>query len=763
MSSRAAIDGPAASQWQTKTFAKLATKLSAVLGDKTAKQFAKLKIETVADLMQHVPRRYMSGTEMNDLSNLHPGEEIAVLAEVAGTRAHNLDGGRRGAKPRLEAWITDGSGYLELAFFGQSKLIRYWQSQLGQGERGIFAGKVSQFRGELQLAHPAFVMLDEYGKYAGGAKRDEVLAGVSQTSLIGLYPSSAQLRTWKIAECAGLALDYLDDFADPLPGDVRDRAEVTDLPTALTAIHRPDSRELAQRGIERLRFDEAFGIGLLMAHRRAETVQQGAVPRPPRSAGMLESFDNDLPFTLTDGQTQVADDIFADLSQPHPMHRLLQGEVGSGKTVVALRAMLAVIDAGGQAAFLAPTEVLASQHFHTITELLGQLGEGGTLGAPPEATRVELITGSMPAARRREALLAIASGEAGIVVGTHALLNETVRFAELGLVVVDEQHRFGVEQRAVLAQRSSSAQPPHLLVMTATPIPRTVALTVFGDLETSRLTQLPAGRPAVSTTVVDVRRQAAWVDRAWQRVVEEVAAGRQAYIVCARISESDGSDNPAAESAAWQPTLTESGPTRPPVTVAELYDQLADGPLANLRVQTLHGQLNSEEKEQRMRRFAAGEIDVLIATTVVEVGVDVPNATMMVICDADRFGMSQLHQLRGRIGRGRHPGVCLLLRSSAPDSAAADRLRAVAASQDGFELAETDLTQRREGDVLGAVQAGRRSSLRLLQVLHDAELITAARRIADDCVADDRQRTDPGLADTLTSAEQLAGDWLERA
>lgn len=760
----ATLDGPVVSRWQTETAAKLHTKLSTVLGDKTAKQFQKLRIETVGDLMQHVPRRYMSGTELSDLSALQVGEEIAVLAEVAGTRPHHVDGGHRGGKPRLEAWITDGHGYLTLAFFGQPKLIKYWDNQLSMGERGIFAGKVSEFRGQLQLAHPAFVMLDEYGKYAGGARRDEVLADVTQTGLIGLYPSSAQLRTWKIAECAGLALDYLDDFADPLPGHVRERAQVLDLPTAFSAVHRPQTRELAEQGVHRLRFDEAFGIGLLMAHRRAETVRRGAVPRPPRSGGLLEAFDERLPFTLTAGQSDVSHQIFTDISHPHPMQRLLQGEVGSGKTVVALRAMLSVIDAGGQAVFLAPTEVLAGQHFHTITQLMGELGEGGTLGAPETATRVELVTGSMSAPRRRQALLDVASGAAGIVVGTHALLNESVQFAELGLVVVDEQHRFGVEQRAALAEKTTAVegQQPHLLVMTATPIPRTVALTLFGDLETSQLTEMPAGRPAVSTTVVDVRRQPTWVERAWQRVVEEVAAGRQAYIVCARISETESSDNPAAETVESAPT-GDAGPSQPAATVVDLYEELSTGPLTGLQVQTLHGKLDADEKEQRMRRFAAGEIDVLIATTVVEVGVDVPNATMMVICDADRFGISQLHQLRGRIGRGTHPGVCLLLRSSPPGSTAAERLDAVAGTQDGFALAETDLNQRREGDVLGAVQAGRQSSLRLLQVLHDAELITDARRIADDCVAADSQRTDPGLADVLAGMEEQAGDWLERA
>lgn len=763
MSGRMATTDRPVSRWRTDAYAKWHTKLSGVLGDKTAKQFQRIKIETVGDLMQHVPRRYMSGTELSDLSALQVGEEIAVLAEVAGTQAHQLDAGRRGAKPRLEAWITDGQGYLTLAFFGQPKLIKYWQQQLDKGQRGIFAGKVGEFRGQLQLAHPAFVMLDEYGKYAGGAKHDEVLVDVTRTGLIGLYPSSAQLRTWKIAECAGLVLDFLDDVADPLPEEVRERGEVVGLQNALTAIHRPRDRASAEQGLQRLRFGEAFGIGLLMGHRRAQAREQGATPRTRRDGGILDAFDQRLEFWLTDGQQQISEQIFSDLARPHPMQRLLQGEVGSGKTVVAIRAMLDVIDSGGQAAFLAPTEVLASQHFHTIAGMLGELGEAGTLTAGENATRIELITGSMPAARRREALLSVASGDAGIVIGTHALLNENVQFGDLGLVVVDEQHRFGVEQRAALAQKSATAASgqPHVLVMTATPIPRTVAMTVFGDLEVSQLAELPAGRPSVSTTVVDTKHQPSWVERAWQRVVEEVAAGRQAYIVCPRISESDNVELSDSAPVGLQ-TAADEAPVQPSATVTDLYDQLSSGPLANLALETLHGQLTSEEKQSRMRRFATGEVDVLIATTVIEVGVDVPNATMMVICDADHFGISQLHQLRGRIGRGQHPGVCLLLSTSQPDSPAMARLHAVADSQDGFELAEADLSQRREGDVLGAMQAGRQSSLRLLQVLRDQELITAARDIADDCVAAGQQRSDPGLIDILTSVEDVAGDWLER-
>lgn len=634
------------SRWRTEAYARLNAKVAAAVGEKTAKALGKLGIVTVGDLLQHVPRRYMAGTELSDLAGLREGEEVAVLAEVARTQIH----AGRGGRGRLEAWITNGHGRLTLTFFGQPKLLEYWQAQLNKGARGIFAGKVGSFHDQLQLSHPDFVMLDEYGRIAGGSKANEAMAEVTRTDLIGIYPATAKLRTWNIAESAALALDYLGEIEDPLPAAVRERAGLPSLTEAYRAVHQPTSKPEAARGLHRLKFDEAFAIGLAMARRKALARSHGAVPRPRRAGGLLDAFDARLPFDLTAGQQAVSEQIFDDLAQPHPMQRLLQGEVGSGKTVVSVRAMLAVIDAGGQAAFLAPTEVLATQHYQTITRMLGELATAGTLDAPEHATQVVLITGSMPAARKREALLAAASGEAGIVIGTHALLSDQVQFAELGLVVVDEQHRFGVEQRAALSAKADNA--PHLLVMTATPIPRTVAMTSFGDLETSVLREIPAGRSEVSTVVVDTVATPAWVDRAWQRIVEEVAQGRQAYIVCTRITISDVLGYDGLEVV---PDDLEQAPQTPAIAVEELYGDLTEGPLKGLRVEMLHGRLPTETKDDVMRRYAAGEIDVLISTTVIEVGVDVPNASMMVICDADRFGISQLHQLRGRIGRGAHP------------------------------------------------------------------------------------------------------------
>jgi ATP-dependent DNA helicase RecG len=750
--------GLVGSPWRTDTFRRLTTRLEKIVGTKTAKLFEPLKVHTVGDLMRLVPRRYFSGAELSDLSLLREGEEVAVMAEVVDARTFGLEDRpnyRYRSKPRLEAGITDHRGSVTCTFFGQPRLIHYWQDQLQRGARGIFAGKVTRFKGKLQLAHPDFVMVDEHGSVVGGAKRNAALASAANAPLVGLYPLTAKLRTWTIADCAALALDSLAGIEDPLPGWIRQAVGVVDLETAFRSVHQPTDKWMIDKGRQRLRFDEAFGLQLTMAYRRADAASHRAVPRKRRSGGLLDAFDKRLPFMLTAGQIAVSEEIMSELARDRPMQRLLQGEVGSGKTLVALRAMLAVVDAGGQAALLAPTEVLAAQHYQTITRMLGELASGGTLEAPDQATGVVVITGSSSAAHRREATLQTASGAAGIVIGTHALLSADVRFADLGLVVVDEQHRFGVEQRAALSAKAETR--PHVLVMTATPIPRSVAMTVFGDLETSTLRELPAGRADVSTVVVDTIRHPSWVERVWQRVVEEVGRGRQAYVVCARISS-------AGRTGATAENLDDDSDAAPAVAVEDLFAELSRGPLAGLRVEMVHGQLPSELKDDVMTRFATGGIDVLVSTTVIEVGVDVPNASVMVIHDADRFGISQLHQLRGRIGRGAYPGVCLLLTTAAEDSTARQRLDAVAATRDGFALAEVDLDQRREGDVLGASQSGSRSSLKLLRVLRDADLIAEARTIAEQCIARDPElERNPGLADIVLDMEMdAAGEWLER-
>ena len=512
------------------------------------------------------------------------------------------------------------------------------------------------------------------------------------------------------------------------------------------------------------RFEEALVTQLVLARRRRAVRALGAVAREGGDGALLTAFDERLPFELTRGQRTVGEEIAVDLAQPHPMNRLLQGEVGSGKTLVALRAVLRVIDSGGQAALLAPTEVLAQQHHRSITAMLGELASGGMLGGPDVATRVELLTGSMTKSQRTEPLSRIASGESGLLIGTHALLEDAVMFADLGLVVVDEQHRFGVEQRAALTDKAGS--PPHVLVMTATPIPRTVAMTVFGDLEISTLDELPAGRAPIQTNVVSLVDHPGWMPRVWERVREEVGRGHQVYVVCPRISgdvhEQGEIDYRDVEDETGKPAALASDRL---AAVDHVLAELTEGPLAGLRVAGLHGRMPPDEKDATMRALAAGEIDVLVSTTVIEVGVDVPNATGMVILDADRFGVSQLHQLRGRVGRGGHPGLCLLVSWAEVGSPARDRLDAVARTSDGFELSRVDLEQRREGDVLGASQSGWRSTLATLRVLRDEKTIVAARESAERLLDDDPELAGaPDLAAAVTALESTAeADFLERS
>ncbi|MET9517092.1 helicase-related protein [Streptomyces sp. NPDC002994] len=1031
--------------------------LKKTLGGTTAKVMAEhLDLHTVGDLLHHYPRRYAERGELTQLADLPLDEHATVVAQVADARVLRFANGKG---QRLEVTLTDGSGRLQLVFFGKS--IYHHQKELLPGRRGMFSGKVGMFRNIRQLSHPAYEML---GKDTGA---DAVEAWANQ--LIPLYPACAQMESWKIAKTVDVVLASMEatgwqEVADPLPPALREGRGLTDLPDAFRKVHRPRTKADIAEARDRLKWDEAFVLQVALARRRFADTQLPAVARRPSPGGLLDAFDAKLPFTLTDGQQKVSKEIFDDLSTEHPMHRLLQGEVGSGKaqpldamvltpqgyrlmgdmavgdtvvvptgelavvdgvfpqgerevwrivlsdgtavecddehlwivgtsrawdrgqtpkvmttreirldthkanghskwyippaapvdlagdaeppldpylfglllgdgsfrhhlrlstvddeilaaasaavtpecelrpvpgsrcdytiqmaaakdgtrgnpvisalrslglwgitshgkfipavfknttiknrlavlqglldtdgtvpssgmnvsfcsasrqladdvawlvrslggrarvlpkkaafnvsialpdlyapfrlgrkavrmqprpkcntfrrgiraveyvgrkavqcisvahpshayvtdhftvthnTMVALRAMLAVVDAGGQAAMLAPTEVLAQQHHRSITEMMGELAEGGMLGGAEQGTKVVLLTGSMGMPVRRRALLDLATGEAGIVIGTHALIEDKVQFHDLGLVVVDEQHRFGVEQRDAL--RSKGKQPPHLLVMTATPIPRTVAMTVFGDLETSVLDQLPAGRSPIATHVVPAKDKPHFLARAWERVREEVENGHQAYVVCPRIG--DDEDDPKA--AKGKKKQAEDDPEkRPPLAVLEIAEQISAGPLKGLRVEVLHGRMQPDDKDDVMRRFSAGEVDVLVATTVIEVGVNVPNATAMVIMDADRFGVSQLHQLRGRVGRGSAPGLCLLVSEMHEASPARARLAAVAATLDGFELSRIDLEQRREGDVLGQAQSGVRSSLRMLAVIDDEEVIVAAREEA---------------------------------
>ena len=711
--------------------------LKKVLGPATAKVMAEhLGLHTVGDLLHHYPRRYEERGQLTHLADLPMDEHVTVVAQVADARLLTFSSSKapRGKGQRLEVTITDGSGRLTLVFFGNG--VHKPHKELLPGTRALFAGKVSVFNRRLQLAHPAYELL-----------RGEDVSETVDTwagALIPLYPATAKLESWKIAKAVQTVLPSAQEATDPLPESLRAGRGLVPLPDALLKIHRPHTKADIEDARSRLKWDEAFVLQVALARRRHADAQLPAVARRPRKDGLLSAFDAKLPFTLTEGQQKVTKEIFDDLATEHPMHRLLQGEVGSGKTMVALRAMLAVVDAGGQAAMLAPTEVLAQQHHRSITEMMGELAEGGMLGGVEHSTKVVLLTGSMGAAGRRQALLDLVTAEAGIVIGTHALIEDKVQFHDLGLVVVDEQHRFGVEQRDAL--RGKGKQPPHLLVMTATPIPRTVAMTVFGDLETSVLDQLPAGRSPIASHVVPAADKPHFLSRAWERVREEVSNGHQAYVVCPRIGDED--DDP--KKSKKKPSPEDDAEKRPPLAVLDIADQLAKGPLQGLKVEVLHGRMPPDDKDAVMRRFAAGETDVLVATTVIEVGVNVPNATAMVIMDADRFGVSQLHQLRGRVGRGSAPGLCLLVTEMPEASPARQRLTAVASTLDGFELSRIDLEQRREGDVLGQAQSGARTSLRMLAVIDDEEIIAEARDEATAVVASDPDLEHlPGLRTAL--------------
>jgi len=693
---------------------RLTTKLVDVVGDRTAKVLDTVfGYRSVSDLLRHYPRRYLVRGELSDIAELNEGDEVTVLAEIYSSSSRKLQG-RKGSI--LEVIVTDGSAKMSLTFFNQA----WREKELRVGRQGLFAGKVGVFNGKRQLAHPDYEMVPD------GSDVDSAVADFAG-KFLPVYPASSKLPSWKIAQCVKLAIDSLDEVPDFIPPHILEKFKYPSAQQALIQIHNPVDLDSADLSKARLTFDEAFLLQLLLLERRAELRALKTVARPIKTGGILEAFDKSLPWKLTPGQVEVSHEIESDLAADVPMHRLLQGEVGSGKTVVALRAMLAVVDSGGQAALLAPTEVLAAQHLRTIEKLLGPLAQGGMLGGVENATQITLLTGSQSAAARKEALALAASGQAGIVIGTHALLSESVVFNDLGLIVVDEQHRFGVEQRDAL--KSKAVNPPHLLVMTATPIPRTVAMTVFGDLDISTLRELPLGRQPITTHVVPTLEKPTFLDRAWERIREEVSQGHQAYIVAPRIAAG------SSEDADLDFLYGEQSPDI--ASVEELAPKLHAGALKGLRIAPLHGRLTTELKDATMQAFSAGEIDVLVSTTVIEVGVDVPNATVMVIMDADRFGVSQLHQLRGRVGRGTSPGLCLLVSGAPIETPARERLEAVSKTQDGFELSRIDLEQRREGDVLGATQSGARSHLRLLRVLRDEGLIEEARNVAAELLESD--------------------------
>ncbi|MDP4014919.1 MAG: ATP-dependent DNA helicase RecG [Candidatus Nanopelagicales bacterium] len=693
-------------------------RLTSVVGGRTAKALSEsFGMKTVADLLDHIPRRYVRRGELTDLDSLRVDEHVTVMAQIDGVKLIPFRGSRN--RTRIEAVVTDGTAKLNLTFFNQPWRVK----DLVPGRRALFTGKVGTFRGKRQLAHPDYLLLPADGDTGDIAR---MFAG----SLVAVYPATARVSSLTIMRTVDLVLAGLGDVPDPVPDAIRAKHGLLPLREALEGIHKPYTDAEVAAARRRLKYDEAFVLQAVLAQRRLHTESLSATPRPATEDGLLAAFDAKLPFELTAGQLEVGDVVRRGLACFYPMHRLLQGDVGSGKTVVALRAMLQVVDDGGQAAMLAPTEVLAQQHYRSLLNFLGPLAGGGMLGGSDKATCVALLTGSLSAAARKQALLDIASGAAGIAVGTHALLQDKVQFADLGLIVVDEQHRFGVEQRSALLDRVSGERP-HLLVMTATPIPRTVAMTVFGDLETSTLRERPAGLQVIETHVVGEIDQPSHLERVWLRAAEEVRSGQRVFVVCPRIDDTGQAEDLQDEEGdpdAERPSLR---------TVVETLAALKDGPLSGCRIAALHGRLPSDEKDAVMRRFgaergAADALDVVVATTVIEVGVDIAQASTMVIMDADRFGVSQLHQLRGRVGRRGQPGLCLLVTRSEPGSPARERLEAVAATSDGFELARIDLQQRREGDVLGTAQSGLRSSLRLLSVLRDEDVIQDARRDASE-------------------------------
>ena len=717
------------------------TKLDRLLGDRTAKAFARhLGLVTVADLLQHYPRRYAVRGDLTPIAEVPIGEPVTVVAEIVDFKERRMSGK---TSHLLEVRITDGSAFLTLTFFNQA----WRQKDLKPGSRGLFAGKIGAFNGRLQLAHPEYELFDD--------EVDSAEASRWALQPIPIYPAASSVTTWAIGRAMGVVLDTLPALVDELPAEIVAGEGLLPLDDAMRKIHQPAVAHDWQSARDTLRFHEAFLLQSSLIQRKAELAHVTTEVRAVAVDGLLARFDGGLPFELTAGQRSVGNEILEDLASGHPMNRLLQGEVGSGKTLVALRAMLAVAESGGQSALIAPTEVLAAQHLASIRRTLGD-DLAARLG-------VALLTGSQNTAERKRALLQIVSGKAQLVVGTHALLADKVEFYDLAMVVIDEQHRFGVEQRETLRQKGRTA--PHVLTMTATPIPRTLAVSVFGDLDISSLTELPAGRQAISSHVVQLS-QPSLIARTWSRVAEEVAKGHQVFVVCPRISESEDEAEPplALEDDEELLTENESKPRRPLAAVETMVEALRANPvLAGLAIEPMHGALASELKNETMARFVAGEINVLVSTTVIEVGVDVPNATLMVVLDADRFGVSQLHQLRGRVGRGGNAGLCLLMTSAESGSLALERVRAVADTLDGFKLSEIDLELRGEGDVLGASQSGVRSSLRLLRVLRDADLIVRARQIADNLLtADPTLEKHPNLAETLANLDAARQENLSK-
>ncbi|MCH9767328.1 MAG: ATP-dependent DNA helicase RecG [Actinomycetia bacterium] len=727
--------------------AKLDDRLDFVVGKKAADQLEEhFGLHTVNDLVRYFPRKYSDAMTVRgegETLDLEEGEHVTFVDTI--TKAEPKWTNRTPKREFLVVTLGNRQPKVTATFFN----AKYLKKTLIEGARVMLSGEVGYYRSVLQLTHPAFMVLNASGGKNVGTKALTSIAAISDSSgedllaeferdFFPIYGANSKMQTWEIYACVRQALDVLDPVAETVPDWFVRQHDLISEDRALRAIHLAEDEAERARAAERLTYDEAVGLQWGLVVRRYSELSDSGPAAELRDDGLAAAMRAQLPFELTAEQLDVLGEISAEITATRPMNRMLQGEVGSGKTVVSLLAMLQLVDAGYQCALLVPTEVLAAQHALSIRTMLGPLAMAGQLGGAECATRVALLTGSMSAQQKREVRDDVASGAAGIVIGTHALLQDAVEFDRLGMVVVDEQHRFGVEQRDRLRAKAPEGITPHLLVMTATPIPRTVALTVYGDLEMSTLRQLPRGRQPISTNTIFITQKPTWLQRAWARVAEEVRAGRQAYVVASRIDDDDGSGAAGKGKKARE----EAGP--PPITVVELFARLQGGPLAGLRLALMHGRLPSEEKDAVMTAFRAGEIDVLVSTTVIEVGVDVPNATVMVVMDADRFGISQLHQLRGRIGRGEHSSVCLLATKLPEDSAAGRRLKAVAGTLDGFALADLDLRERSEGDVLGFHQSGRAVTLRFLSLAEHLDIIVSAKELCETVYESDP--SDPGMA-----------------
>ncbi len=667
------------------------------VGPKKVAALESVGVTSVLDLLTTYPRRWVDRTEEARVIDLVPGRDALVLVTVRSVTKRPT----RNRRMMVTAQVGDGSGRMSAVFFNQP----WRERQLQPGITVALFGKADMYRGSLQMTNP---VVDLIGDRTG--------------RIVPIYPQSekAELSTWEIAGWVESALQRCRarGIADPVPEDVLTRRRLIGRQQALFGIHEPETMLEKEEARRRLAFDELLRVQLVLVLRKQALERDARGIRHDVSGALVARFHGQLPFTLTDDQRAVIEEIERDLAGPHPMHRLLQGDVGSGKTVVAVSALLAAVQGGHQGAFMAPTEVLAEQHAATVMALL----EGVTVPAPESLfqdrpLKVALLTNRVTGAERRDLLAGLADGTVDVVIGTHALIQEGVRFASLGVVVIDEQHRFGVEQRAALrakGEEGSAGAVPDVLVMTATPIPRTAAMTVYGDLDVSTITSKPAGRQEIATTWANGPLME---ESVWAHVRSEVAAGRQAYVVCPLIEESDKLEVASAE---------------------ETYERLRSGDLAGLRLGLLHGRLPPSAKDAVMGRFRTGDLDVLVATTVIEVGVDVPNATTMVILDADRFGIAQLHQLRGRVGRGSEASTCWLVTTG--DGEPSPRVQALVESTDGFLLAEVDLELRGEGTIMNTAQKGR-NDLKLASLRRDRELVAQAREAAFAIVDDD-----PGLA-----------------